>query len=73
MLEVTEENLKMDEREFNNPWSTQDKASVLQESRCFSDAPIDSLKCQNLLTRIIYLIQYLGELATHTSWDLNTM
>eukprot|EP00439_Symbiodinium_sp_Y106_P048442 s1154_g6.t1 len=38
------ENLKMDEREFNNPWS-------------FSDAPIDSLKCQNLLTRIIYLIQ----------------
>eukprot|EP00437_Effrenium_voratum_P035611 CAMPEP_0181481466 /NCGR_PEP_ID=MMETSP1110-20121109/44330_1 /TAXON_ID=174948 /ORGANISM="Symbiodinium sp., Strain CCMP421" /LENGTH=286 /DNA_ID=CAMNT_0023606967 /DNA_START=7 /DNA_END=863 /DNA_ORIENTATION=+ len=51
------ENLKMDEREFNNPWSTQDKASVLQESRCFSDAPIDSLKCQNLLTRIIYLIQ----------------
>eukprot|EP00437_Effrenium_voratum_P041885 CAMPEP_0181477176 /NCGR_PEP_ID=MMETSP1110-20121109/42084_1 /TAXON_ID=174948 /ORGANISM="Symbiodinium sp., Strain CCMP421" /LENGTH=918 /DNA_ID=CAMNT_0023602475 /DNA_START=89 /DNA_END=2845 /DNA_ORIENTATION=- len=51
------ENLKMDEREFSNPWSTQDKASVLQESRCFSDAPIDSLKCLNLLTRIIYLIQ----------------
>lgn len=51
------ENLKMDEREFTNPWSTQDKASVLQESRCFSDAPIDAPKCLNLLTRIIYLIQ----------------
>eukprot|EP00434_Breviolum_minutum_P030244 symbB.v1.2.026751.t1/scaffold2615.1/size144827/4 len=47
----------MDEREFTNPWSTQDKASVLQESRCFSDAPIDAPKCLNLLTRIIYLIQ----------------
>ncbi|CAK9002216.1 unnamed protein product [Durusdinium trenchii] len=34
-----------------------DKASVLQESRCFSDAPIDAPKCLNLLTRIIYLIQ----------------
>eukprot|EP00930_Biecheleria_cincta_P060684 TRINITY_DN462_c0_g1_i1.p1 TRINITY_DN462_c0_g1~~TRINITY_DN462_c0_g1_i1.p1 ORF type:complete len:944 (-),score=203.64 TRINITY_DN462_c0_g1_i1:195-2975(-) len=51
------ENLKMDEREFVNPWSTQDKSAVLQESRCFGASPIDSQKCLDLLTRIIYLIQ----------------
>eukprot|EP00930_Biecheleria_cincta_P060685 TRINITY_DN462_c0_g1_i2.p1 TRINITY_DN462_c0_g1~~TRINITY_DN462_c0_g1_i2.p1 ORF type:complete len:949 (-),score=224.27 TRINITY_DN462_c0_g1_i2:194-2974(-) len=59
------ENLKMDEREFVNPWSSQDKSSVLQESRCFGDSPIDSEKCMNLLTRIIYLIQQ-GEKFTAT-------
>lgn len=51
------ENLKPDEREFVNPWASQDKASVLQQSRCFSDTPIDSIKCMNLLTRVLYLLQ----------------
>jgi len=51
------ENLKIEEREFSNPWSNQDKASVLQQSRCFSDTPIDSEKCMNLLTRVLYLLQ----------------
>mmetsp|Transcript_96456 Transcript_96456/g.241880 ORF Transcript_96456/g.241880 Transcript_96456/m.241880 type:complete len:923 (-) Transcript_96456:138-2906(-) len=51
------ENLKMDEREFVNPWSNQDKAAVIQNSRCFGETPIDSEKCLNLLTRILYLLQ----------------
>lgn len=51
------ENLKLEEREFSNPWSNQDKASVLQQTRCFSDTPIDSEKCLNLLTRVMYLLQ----------------
>eukprot|EP00933_Yihiella_yeosuensis_P015635 TRINITY_DN13580_c0_g1_i1.p1 TRINITY_DN13580_c0_g1~~TRINITY_DN13580_c0_g1_i1.p1 ORF type:complete len:921 (-),score=216.04 TRINITY_DN13580_c0_g1_i1:472-3234(-) len=51
------ENLKVDERDFVNPWSTQDKAAVLQHSRCFSDAPLDSQKCLDLLTRVLYLLQ----------------
>eukprot|EP00933_Yihiella_yeosuensis_P036468 TRINITY_DN30218_c0_g1_i1.p1 TRINITY_DN30218_c0_g1~~TRINITY_DN30218_c0_g1_i1.p1 ORF type:complete len:922 (+),score=176.87 TRINITY_DN30218_c0_g1_i1:108-2873(+) len=51
------DNLKMDEREFTNPWSTQDKASVLQQTRCFSDTPLDAHKCLDLLTRILYLLQ----------------
>merc|ERR1719253_2252752 len=51
------DNLKLDEREFVNPWSDQDKASVLQQSRCFGDTPIDSEKCFQLLTRVLYLIQ----------------
>lgn len=57
LVTVLKENLKVDEREFVNPWSNQDKASVLQQSRCFSDTPIDFLKCLNLLTRMLYLIQ----------------
>eukprot|EP00404_Azadinium_spinosum_P013284 CAMPEP_0180514656 /NCGR_PEP_ID=MMETSP1036_2-20121128/52853_1 /TAXON_ID=632150 /ORGANISM="Azadinium spinosum, Strain 3D9" /LENGTH=73 /DNA_ID=CAMNT_0022526107 /DNA_START=43 /DNA_END=260 /DNA_ORIENTATION=+ len=49
------ENLKMEEREFSNPWSNQDKASVLQQSRCFSATPIDAETCLQLLTRVLYL------------------
>jgi len=54
---VLKENLKIDDREFSNPWSNQDKASVLQQTRCFSDTPIDSETCVNLLTRVLYLLQ----------------
>jgi len=54
---VLKENLKIDDREFSNPWSNQDKASVLQQTRCFSDTPIDSETCINLLTRVLYLLQ----------------
>mmetsp|Transcript_33383 Transcript_33383/g.72991 ORF Transcript_33383/g.72991 Transcript_33383/m.72991 type:complete len:928 (-) Transcript_33383:127-2910(-) len=64
------ENLKIEEREFVNPWANQDKASVLQQSRCFSDAPIDSEKCLNLLTRVLYLLQQ-GE--KFTSQELTTL
>lgn len=64
------ENLKLDEREFSNPWANQDKASVLQQSRCFSDTPIDSEKCLNLLTRVLYLLQQ-GE--KFTSQELTTL
>jgi coatomer protein complex subunit gamma len=51
------DNLKLEEREFVNPWSNQDKASVLQQTRCFSDTPIDSEKCLQLITRVLYLLQ----------------
>mmetsp|Transcript_26580 Transcript_26580/g.61038 ORF Transcript_26580/g.61038 Transcript_26580/m.61038 type:complete len:926 (+) Transcript_26580:127-2904(+) len=51
------DNLKLEEKEFVNPWANQDKAAVLQQSRCFSDTPIDSEKCLSLLTRILYLLQ----------------
>jgi coatomer protein complex subunit gamma len=51
------ENLKIEEKEFVNPWSTQDKAAVMQSARCFSESPIDSHKCLDLLTRILYLLQ----------------
>mmetsp|Transcript_116325 Transcript_116325/g.329047 ORF Transcript_116325/g.329047 Transcript_116325/m.329047 type:complete len:929 (+) Transcript_116325:105-2891(+) len=50
-------NLKVEEREFVNPWSSQDKASVLQQTRCFGDTPIDAPKCMELCTRVLYLIQ----------------
>mmetsp|Transcript_68371 Transcript_68371/g.164078 ORF Transcript_68371/g.164078 Transcript_68371/m.164078 type:complete len:927 (-) Transcript_68371:75-2855(-) len=51
------DNLKLEEKEFVNPWANQDKAAVLQQSRCFSDTPIDAEKCLSLLTRILYLLQ----------------
>ncbi|CAK0886390.1 unnamed protein product, partial [Prorocentrum cordatum] len=51
------DNLKLEEKEFVNPWSNQDKASVLQQTRCFSDTPIDSEKCMQLITRVLYLLQ----------------
>jgi len=54
---IVKENLKMEEKEFVNPWANQDKAAVLQQSRCFGDTPIDSEKCLNLLTRVLYLLQ----------------
>mmetsp|Transcript_68621 Transcript_68621/g.146918 ORF Transcript_68621/g.146918 Transcript_68621/m.146918 type:complete len:937 (-) Transcript_68621:64-2874(-) len=54
---VLKENLKIEEKEFSNPWSDKDKAAVLQESRCFSETPIDSEKCLQLLTRVLYLLQ----------------
>lgn len=54
---IVKDNLKIDERDFVNPWSNQDKAAVLQQSRCFSDTPIDFMKCLNLLTRVMYLLQ----------------
>jgi len=54
---IVKENLKMEEKEFVNPWANQDKAAVLQQSRCFSDTPIDAEKCLNLLTRVLYLLQ----------------
>jgi len=50
-------NLKVEEGEFVNPWSNQDKASVLQQTRCFGDTPIDALKCLELCTRVLYLLQ----------------
>mmetsp|Transcript_6999 Transcript_6999/g.20637 ORF Transcript_6999/g.20637 Transcript_6999/m.20637 type:complete len:924 (-) Transcript_6999:83-2854(-) len=59
------DNLKLEEREFVNPWSDKDKAAVLQQSRCFGETPIDSEKCMNLLTRVLYLIQQ-GEKFTDT-------
>mmetsp|Transcript_108883 Transcript_108883/g.192559 ORF Transcript_108883/g.192559 Transcript_108883/m.192559 type:complete len:927 (+) Transcript_108883:86-2866(+) len=51
------ENLKGDEKEFNNPWANQDKAAVMQSARCFSDTPLDPEKCMGLLTRVLYLLQ----------------
>jgi coatomer protein complex subunit gamma len=51
------ENLKIEEKEFSNPWANQDKAAVMQSARCFSDSPIDAHKCVDLLTRIVYLLQ----------------
>jgi|Transcript_66883 coatomer protein complex subunit gamma len=51
------ENLKIEEKEFSNPWSNQDKAAVMQSTRCFSETPIDAVKCVELLTRIVYLLQ----------------
>jgi len=67
---VLKDNLKMEEKEFVNPWASQDKAGVLQESRCFSATPIDAEKCLGLLTRILYLIQQ-GE--TFTPQELTTL
>jgi len=64
------ENLKADEREFVNPWTNQDKAAVVQNSRCFGDSPIDAEKCMDLLTRILYLIQQ-GE--TFTAQELTSL
>mmetsp|Transcript_92996 Transcript_92996/g.259075 ORF Transcript_92996/g.259075 Transcript_92996/m.259075 type:complete len:927 (+) Transcript_92996:124-2904(+) len=64
------ENLKIEEREFTNPWSNQDKASVLQQSRCFCDTPLDAEKCLNLLTRVLYLLQQ-GE--KFTQQELTTL
>lgn len=52
---VLKENLKIEEKEFVNPWAC-DKASVVQESRCFSDTPIDAEKCLKLLTKVLYLL-----------------
>lgn len=51
------DNLKIEEKEFVNPWANQDKAAVMQSARCFSDSPIDAHKCVDLLTRIVYLLQ----------------
>mmetsp|Transcript_61777 Transcript_61777/g.188645 ORF Transcript_61777/g.188645 Transcript_61777/m.188645 type:complete len:926 (-) Transcript_61777:170-2947(-) len=51
------ESLKTDERDFVNPWSNEDKAAILQKSRCFGETPIDAQKCLDLLTRVLYILQ----------------
>jgi len=51
------DNLKMEEKEFHNRWASQDKASVMQSARCFSETPIDFEKCVGLLTNVMYLLQ----------------
>jgi len=56
-LSFAKDNLKLEEKEFVNPWDDQDKASVLQQSRCFSETPVNPEKCLKLLTRILYLLQ----------------
>jgi len=54
---VIKDNLKMEERDFVNPWSDEDKACILQKSRCFGETPIDTEKCLKLLTRVLYILQ----------------
>eukprot|EP00929_Paragymnodinium_shiwhaense_P080799 TRINITY_DN4215_c1_g1_i1.p1 TRINITY_DN4215_c1_g1~~TRINITY_DN4215_c1_g1_i1.p1 ORF type:complete len:938 (+),score=324.72 TRINITY_DN4215_c1_g1_i1:105-2918(+) len=63
IAKTVREHMKHEDREFVNPWSTQDKASVLQQTRCFGDSPIDSHKCIELCTRVLYLLQQ-GEVFT---------
>jgi len=71
------ENLKIEEKEFVNPWSNQDKASVMQSARCFSESPIDAHKCVDLLTRIVYLLQqgekFSGEEMTRLFFDVTKL
>jgi len=57
LASALKENLKIEEKELTNPWEKQDKAAVMQQARCFSDTPIDPIKCVELLTHIVYLLQ----------------
>lgn len=57
IAKALKDNLKIEEKEFSNPWANQDKAAVMQSARCFSESPVDAEKCLNLLTRVLYLFQ----------------
>ena len=49
------DNLKMEEREFQNPW-VGDKSTLLLEARAFHDSPVDPERCCKLITRILYML-----------------
>jgi len=54
-----------DSTEELSPFCGVEKAKVLQEARCFNDAQIDARKCQQVITKLLYLsIQ--GEIFTRT-------
>ncbi|KAH7650326.1 coatomer SEC21 gamma subunit like (beta adaptin) [Cryptosporidium bovis] len=50
-----------------NPFSG-DKSSILQETRCFSEAPLNSKKCCDVLTKILNMINC-GEKLTDQEWS----
>jgi coatomer protein complex subunit gamma len=51
-------NLKVEERELVNPWASQDKAAVLQQTKVkLAATPIDAHACLELCTRVLYLLQ----------------
>ncbi|KAH8741619.1 coatomer SEC21 gamma subunit like (beta adaptin) [Cryptosporidium ryanae] len=50
-----------------NPFSG-DKSSILQETRCFSEAPLNSKKCCDVLTKILNMINS-GEKLTDQEWS----
>ncbi|CAF1521732.1 unnamed protein product, partial [Adineta steineri] len=39
-----------------NPYKNLEKASVLQEARTFNETPVNTRKCIQILTKIIYMI-----------------
>ncbi|SBS84071.1 coat protein gamma subunit [Plasmodium ovale curtisi] len=52
-----------DDKAFVNPHEG-DKASILQETRAFSNYPLNIQKCLNILTKILYLINKGEDLLT---------
>ncbi|VDN02569.1 unnamed protein product [Thelazia callipaeda] len=48
---------KKDEETTNNPFSSLDKTSVLQETRAFNETPINARKCSLTLSKLLYLRQ----------------
>ena len=47
---------KKDEDEAYSPFTGLQKATVLQEGRCFNDRDINVRKCIGILTKILWLI-----------------
>ena len=66
-VQISSEFRKRDEDspEELSPFCGVEKGKVLQEARCFNDAQIDARKCQQVITKLLYLsIQ--GEIFTRT-------
>ncbi|XP_071038882.1 coatomer subunit gamma-2 [Parasteatoda tepidariorum] len=61
--------LKRDKRDeedggSGNPFNNLEKTTVLQEARTFNETPLNTRKCANILTKMIYLLNQGEQLAT---------
>jgi len=53
-----------DDQEYSPFWGIE-KGAVLQEARCFNDSQLDSRKCQQVITKLLYLCNQ-GDCFTRT-------
>lgn len=45
-----------------NPFQSIEKTAILQETRLFNETPVNARKCTHILTKILYLINQVGEI-----------
>lgn len=60
---------KDDESGGGNPFSSLDRSSVLQEARVFHQTPINTRRCCEILTKILYLINKGENFTTNEATD----
>lgn len=56
LMNMLKKDKKDDESSQGNPFQNLDRSTVLQESRSFNDTPINTRKCIQILSKVLYLM-----------------